>query len=118
MEADAAVVDVYHLSADMPDAERYGLQMQLRRAAVSVATNIVEGSARWTSSEYQRFLSIAHASARESEYLIGLAARLRMMDERRSQALAERYGGIAGALYKLIQAIAAAERAGKDEFSG
>jgi four helix bundle protein len=74
--ADALAVSVYRHSASFPIAERVGLQSQLRRAAVSVATNIVEGCARRSSAEYARFIDISLASATEVDYLIDLSHRL------------------------------------------
>lgn len=64
------VLSVYRMSAGFPLAERYGLLSQLRRAALSVPTNIAEGSKRLTSQEYARFLNIAEASLAETEYLL------------------------------------------------
>ena len=61
--ADRLVVEVYRASSGFPASERYGLQGQLRKAAVSSAVNIVEGSARRTDGEYLHFLNIALASA-------------------------------------------------------
>lgn len=66
----ALVLSVYRMSAGFPLAERYGLLSQLRRAALSVPTNIAEGSKRLTSQEYARFLNIAEASLAETEYLL------------------------------------------------
>jgi four helix bundle protein len=64
------VLSVYRLTTGFPQTERYGLVSQLRRAALSVPTNIAEGSKRLTGQEYARYLNIAEASLAETEYLL------------------------------------------------
>jgi four helix bundle protein len=74
--ADQLVLAVYRASSAFPACERYGLQAQLRKAAVSSVANIVEGSARRTDREYSHFLNIAAGSAAEARYLCDLSGRL------------------------------------------
>jgi four helix bundle protein len=66
----ALVLAIYRMSVGFPVAERYGLFSQLRRAALSVPTNIAEGSKRTGRNDYARFLNIAEASLAETEYLL------------------------------------------------
>jgi four helix bundle protein len=70
LRSHALVLRVYQLTKALPADEKYGLISQLRRAAVSVPTNIAEGSKREGSQEFARFLNIAEGSLVESEYLI------------------------------------------------
>ena len=64
------MLQVYRLTKNFPPDERYGLTSQLRRAVLSVPTNIAEGSKRQTNPEYARFLNIAEGSLAETEYLM------------------------------------------------
>jgi four helix bundle protein len=65
---------VYRVTREFPREERYGLTSQLRRAAVSVPTNIAEGAARESTKEFRRFLVIARGSLTELETLIIIAS--------------------------------------------
>jgi len=104
--ADDLVVEIYHVTRGFPDSERFGLQTQLRRAAVSAAANIVEGSARRTTREYIHFLSMANASAAEARYLIELSHRLGLMSGSDGQSLVERYSRLMRGLQKLVNTLA------------
>lgn len=79
--ADEAAVLIYRITRDFPKEEIYGLTSQMRRAVVSVPSNIVEGCARESQTEYLRFLEIAFASLREVHYQLGLATRLGFVKE-------------------------------------
>ena len=58
-------VKTYHVTAEFPDGERYGLISQVRRSAVSVSSNIAEGSSRYSSKDRVRFIEIAYGSLME-----------------------------------------------------
>jgi four helix bundle protein len=80
-------VEVYEITRRFPDSEKFGLSIQMRRAAVSVPSNIAEGHARGTSKEFQRFLNIALGSLFELETQALLSARLGFLKK-------ERYGSL------------------------
>jgi four helix bundle protein len=74
--ADQIAVMIYLTTRGFPKEEIYGLTSQMRRAAISVPSNIVEGCARESQAEYLRFIEIAFGSLRELHYQFGLAKRL------------------------------------------
>jgi four helix bundle protein len=79
--ADEVALLIYRITKDFPKDEIYGLTSQMRRAAVSVPSNIVEGCARESQTEYLRFLEIAFGSLRELHYQFGLSVRLGYVHE-------------------------------------
>ncbi len=75
------VVDCYRMTSQFPRNEEFGLQSQMRRAAVSIPSNIAEGNVRRSSAEYCRFLCIALGSTAELETQTELARRLGFIAE-------------------------------------
>ncbi len=70
------VLDIYTLTQTFPSYERYGLSSQMRRAAVSIPSNIAEGAARKSSKELKQFLHISIGSLAELETQLLIAAML------------------------------------------
>ena len=86
----ALVKDIYHLTSCFPPDERFGLVSQLRRAAVSVPSNIAEGQSRHTSGEFVQFISHAEGSLAELETQLLIAVELNFCrKEQADQALAQ-----------------------------
>lgn len=103
--ADALVLDIYKFTKDFPSEERYGLQAQTRRAAVSSAANIVEGCARRSLNEYLNFLNISAGSAGEMSYLVSVAHRLGFLSDACNEDLAPRCAHLARSLMRLIASL-------------
>jgi four helix bundle protein len=81
------VIGVYGCTASFPVEERFGLAQQLRRCAMSVASNIAEGSARPSDRDFARFVAMALASASEAEYQLLLARELGYIDGGQHESL-------------------------------
>ncbi len=82
--ADEVAVLVYQITSRFPREEVYGLTSQMRRAAVSVPSNIVEGCARESEADYLRFLTVAFGSLRELHYQLTLSKRLGFLSDEAS----------------------------------
>ena len=95
---------VYHLSYSFPKEEIYGLTSQIRRASVSVASNIAEGSGRRTKKDFLYFLSIASGSLRELETQVLLAGRIGFLkaDEKNKLKVEEKLESV-GRLLTLLK---------------
>jgi len=85
--ADRLALDIYRATKGFPKSEQYGLVAQMRRAAVSTASNIVEGCARNGEADYLRFLDMAYGSVCELQYQVSLAVRLELLSASEGQAL-------------------------------
>ena len=70
------VTEIYNLTKSFPDDEKFGITSQMRRASVSIPTNIAEGAGRETKKEFKRFLYISLGSASELETLTTIAQNL------------------------------------------
>ncbi len=81
------VKSVYKVSSLFPQEERYGLSQQIRRAAVSVPSNIAEGYGRGSTAEYLRFLRIARGSLYEIETQLILSRNLDFCDDNQYQSI-------------------------------
>ncbi len=98
-------MDVYRTTRAFPKEEMFGLTSQMRRAAVSVAANIVEGCARRTQKDYVQFLNVAFGSLREVGYFLNLASRLEYVKDPATKELSERYEETSRVLFGLIRSL-------------
>ena len=83
----AFVLNIYRCTQAFPKIETYGLTSQLRRAAVSVPSNIAEGQARLSTGEFKQFLGNARGSLMEVETQILIARDLGYLDQNQSDCL-------------------------------
>jgi four helix bundle protein len=100
-QADGLIPAVYEGTATFPAEERFNLCSQVRRSAVSVATNIVEGCARRTTRDYLHFINIATGSAAETLYLLELSSRLGFLSAEVYRDFDTKYNRLLAGLQKL-----------------
>jgi four helix bundle protein len=96
-------VEVYRATARFPAAERFGLTAQMRRAAVSIGSNIAEGCGRSGNREFLHFLQIALGSASELEFQTQIASDLGMLNGDDAPSLDKPLGSVKGMLICLIK---------------
>ena len=99
-------IDIYKLTDNFPMTERYGLISQIRRSAVSVPSNIVEGCGRGSSKDFLRFLRIAFSSCGELEYQLLLSRDLGYMKKKNFEEISNKVTEIRRMLAGLIASVA------------
>ncbi|MFA4967480.1 MAG: four helix bundle protein [Candidatus Margulisiibacteriota bacterium] len=99
------VVAVYNTTKSFPKTEMFGLISQMRRAAVSIPSNIAEGAVRNSKKDYLRFLYMAMGSLAELECQIGLSNRLAFFNNEDHYRLMDIHHKVGGKLFRLIQAV-------------
>ena len=103
--ADDLAVLVYRVTARFPREELYGLISQMRRASISIPSNIVEGCARDSQADYLRFLYIAFGSLRELHYQLSLSKRLGFLSNEDSSLIEPKVVETEKVLNGLIRAL-------------
>ncbi len=98
-------LEIYKITKKFPNEERYGLTSQIRRAAVSVPSNLAEGYGRKTTPEYIRFLYIAYSSNCEMETQILLSGDLGYIETGKLGILQEGIGEVERMLKALIKSL-------------
>ena len=98
-------LEVYRVTESFPKTEQFGLTAQLRTAASSVPSNIVEGAHRESRAEYRHFVVIARGSAGEASYRLLLAMDLTYLPRATGQQLREDYARVVQLLTNLIKSL-------------
>ena len=99
----ALVLEIYKMTAEFPKSEDYGLSHQMRKAAVSIPSNIAEGYGRRHKAEYKQFLSIAYGSSLELETQFLLAKDLKYA--RNNQIVERLLKEVGSMLYRMLYPI-------------
>ena len=84
------VTDVYKLTSKLPSEEKFGLQSQIHRAAISIPSNIAEGHSRWYRKEFLHHLSISYGSLAELETQLLIAEKLQFIKHDEVQSIFEK----------------------------
>jgi four helix bundle protein len=95
--------EIYVATTELPSQEKYGLISQIRRSAISIPSNIAEGSGRGSNQEFSRFLGISLSSAYELETQLSLVLLLELSENQLIEPLLIRLHGIQKMLFTLRQ---------------
>ena len=104
-KAKVLALHVYQTSQQYPRTGTFGLTSQVRRASVSVVSNIAEGQGRLTSGEFIHFLGQARGSLLELETQLDIACELGYLDRQEQQALTQESYEVLGLLNRLIESL-------------
>ena len=102
-DAVTLAVTIYRATDNFPGSERYGITSQLRRAAVSVSTNIAEGQGRLGRGQFGAFLDVAIGSAREVESLLCVSHQLGLLNKSEVDSLRRQTSLVAASLIQLVR---------------
>lgn len=103
--ADELAFKIYTATKEFPKEETYGLTSQLRRAALSIPTNIVEGYSRKGDKELSHYLNISFASLAETKYLLYFSNRLKYLADINFAGLQNDYDILGAKLWKLYDKV-------------
>ncbi len=106
-KARALAVRIYKETEEFPRCETYGLTSQIRRAAVSVPSNIAEGQGRLTTGEFQQFLGHARGSLLELDTQLAIACDLGYLDKPAYSAIEQEAYQVLGLLNRLLDSLSA-----------
>ncbi len=104
-KAKTLAVDTYEATANFPRCETYGITSQIRRASVSVASNIAEGQGRLTAREFRHFLGQARGSLLEAETQLAIALDLGFLERTAYEALDRESYQVLGLLDRLLDSL-------------
>ena len=104
-KADELAYQVYLATKNFPKEEMYGITSQLRRAALSVPTNIVEGYGRQSKKELRQFANIALGSLAEVRYLLEFSSRLKYLPAEKQKMLEDLADEVGRLLWKFYQSL-------------
>lgn len=104
--------EVYRITQTFPKQELYGVTSQLRRAAVSIPSNIAEGQGRQTTGEFRQFLGHARGSLLETETQILLSERLEYLDHKATEKLLKQAAEVGRILNGLMSSLEGSHRRG------
>ena len=104
-KAKTLAVEIYKSTQDFPTCEKYGLTNQLRRAGVSVASNIAEGQGRLTRGEFRQFLGHARGSVLELDTQLAIALELNYLSQAQYKILEQKVYEVLGLLNRLLASL-------------
>ena len=104
-ESMSLAIDLYNITKHFPDSEKYSLTSQIRRSAVSVPSNIAEGSGRSSSKDFENFLNYSTGSSFELETQLIIASKLGFISDNEFSNTSERIQSIQKRIYSFKQSL-------------
>lgn len=99
------VEEIYKITQNFPEDEKFGIINQIRRSAISIPSNIAEGAGKNTNGDFSRYLSIASGSCNELETQLIISKRLKYLKVKQHDALNLKINRIQNMLYRLQKSL-------------